>query len=166
MFDRLSPEDQVRWLEERFSEPNILTWARAYLEAGLSVVPIRPDAKYPAVTWKEFQERRATELELEQWFSDGADRRIGIVTGAISGVFVLDVDYRHGGHSSIEEELLAATAIAIVVSPGGRHYWFRYPTSRAIKSKNAWRPGVDRKAQGGITLIPPSPNYRWEKRYG
>lgn len=161
----LSPADQTaldRLLRE-LAEPNILTWARAYLEAGLSVVPVRASEKYPAVPWKEFQTRRPDPVELEDWFTGAGDRRIAVVTGPISRILVLDVDYRHGGSASIDESRLGVTAIAIVRSPGGRHYWFRYPPDKVVRSRNAWRPGVDKKADRAITLVPPSTGYVWER---
>ena len=59
--------------------------AKRYRDAGLSVIPIRPDgSKAPALaSWQEFQERLATDLELIKWFSRTVG--IGIVGGAISG---------------------------------------------------------------------------------
>jgi hypothetical protein len=167
--EELSAADQVAFerLLRGLAEPNILTWARAYTELGLSVVPVRADQKYPCVPWKAFQGRHATEDELVEWFADPGARRIGVVTGEISGIFVIDVDYRHGGRDSISEEVLADAAIAIVRSPGGRHYWFRNPPGKRIRSRNAWRPGVDKKADRAITLVPPSAGpagaYEWER---
>jgi hypothetical protein len=143
---------------------DILAAARAYLAAGLSVVPIWGDRKYPAVPWMPFQTRYATESELTTWFAEPGDRRIGVVTGEISKFFVLDVDYRHGGKDSVDEARLAETALGIVVSPGGRHYWYRYPAGKLIRSQNAWRPGVDKKADRAIALVPPSGGYTWERR--
>ncbi|MGE3841736.1 MAG: bifunctional DNA primase/polymerase, partial [Vicinamibacterales bacterium] len=64
---------------------------------GLSVIPIpRPgvspgaDGKVPAIAWKAFQTRRATEAELRRWFA--YDQNVAIVTGAISGLVVVDAD--------------------------------------------------------------------------
>lgn len=83
-----------------------LTAARAYLAAGLSVVPIRDDgSKAPAVAWAEFSTgavdkkgkrlidkngqpippRRPTDAELQQWFSNGKLWGVGVPGGKISG---------------------------------------------------------------------------------
>jgi hypothetical protein len=62
---------------------------------GLSVIPIpRPDdqhdGKTPAIPWRLYQVERATEGQVRQWFA--TDSNIAIVTGAVSGVVVVDVD--------------------------------------------------------------------------
>jgi putative DNA primase/helicase len=67
--------------------PTVLAIARAYVAAGLSVIPIKLDtSKAPAVgAWKPYQERRPTDAELVDWF--GRRRPLGIATvgGAVSG---------------------------------------------------------------------------------
>jgi len=71
-------------------------------QRGLSVIPVPPpragvppgqvgDGKTPAIPWKEFQSRPPTEDEIRQWFSGGS-MNIAIITGAISGIVVVDVD--------------------------------------------------------------------------
>jgi putative DNA primase/helicase len=71
---------------------NQLDIAREYIAAGISVVPIRLDgSKAAAVPWKEYQDRLATDEELQSWFSRKSG--IGIVCGAVSGgLEVLDFD--------------------------------------------------------------------------
>jgi len=64
---------------------NLLADARALVGAGISVIPLRPGTKVPAIKWKEFQERLATEGELAGWFGPGSTYGLGIVTGAVSG---------------------------------------------------------------------------------
>jgi len=65
---------------------------RQYLEAGLSVVPIRADASKAAATaWKQYTERRPTPEEVDQWA--GRHTGIAIIGGAVSGnVEVIDID--------------------------------------------------------------------------
>ena len=76
--------------------------ARRYLALGLSVIPIprpRPgvpagqpgDGKVPAIAWKEFQTRLPAADELTTWFG-GEPMNLAVVTGAVSGVVVVDVD--------------------------------------------------------------------------
>lgn len=78
-----------------------LDYALALWRRGLSVIPVplpvpgsekgRPgDGKVPAIAWKEYQKRQATEAEVRAWF--GTDQNIAVVTGALSNVVVVDAD--------------------------------------------------------------------------
>ena len=54
---------------------------------------VRKIDKKPAITsWREFQKRFPTDQELENWFSNPKVNAIGLITGKISGVVVLDWD--------------------------------------------------------------------------
>ena len=65
-----------------------------YLTQNFSVIPLRLDgSKAPAITWKPYQEQRATDAELDQWFSH-SESGIGVVAGKISSnLLVIDFDY-------------------------------------------------------------------------
>src|SRR3989442_15908273 len=68
--------------------------ALAALEAGLSVLPIRPDGtKQPALSgWKRYQQEMPTEALVEEWFRR-SQRGLALVTGHISGgLIALDFD--------------------------------------------------------------------------
>jgi hypothetical protein len=71
----------------------MLDYAKDYLQRGFSIIPLKPKDKRPAIpSWLEFQKRIPTEEELEQWFGNGSSNGIGIVTGNISGLTVVDLD--------------------------------------------------------------------------
>ena len=71
-----------------------------YAKQGFSVIPCRApyadkegkDVKIPQVEWKEYQDRRATEDEIKAWYEKFPDARLGIVTGKISNIMVVDAD--------------------------------------------------------------------------
>src|SRR5262245_8603428 len=68
--------------------------ALAYLRAGLSVIPIRPDgSKRPALSrWDQFQEQLPSEHGVRCWWKDGTSG-IAIIGGAVSGCLeCLDFD--------------------------------------------------------------------------
>ena len=71
--------------------------ALAYLRLGWSVIPLRYGEKVPTLAWQVFQHRRAEEDEIRSWFKRWGRINLGIVTGPISGLVVLDIDPRHGG---------------------------------------------------------------------
>lgn len=63
-------------------------WAR-----GLSVIPVEPRGKRPALpSWEPFQHRQPTDEELTKWFGNGKRYNVGIVCGAVSGVVAVDLD--------------------------------------------------------------------------
>src|SRR5690348_14903035 len=78
----------------RNGDPGVsaLADARPYLSRGLQVVPIKPRGKSPLLDWKIYQEQRVTEDEIRTWESQFPDANLGILTGRISGVLVLDAD--------------------------------------------------------------------------
>lgn len=114
-------------------------------------------------TWKAFQERQPTEAELHGWFIEQGARGLGLVTGAISGLVVVDVDV---------EGLPLLTALGWkphVHSPsGGAHLYVRHPgwyvQSNASKNKAAVPPGFDVRGDGGYIMLPPSRNQKGQYR--
>ena len=59
--------------------------AFAAYRAGLSPVPPRQDgSKAPLDSWKQYQVARATEEQINQWYSNGRTG-LGLVCGAVSG---------------------------------------------------------------------------------
>ena len=147
-----------------------LTAALAYLARRWSVVPIRPGDKRPLVAWAGFQRRPATEEQVRAWWQEWPDAGVGIVTGAISGLVVLDVDGDVGEATlrdlQEEHDALPPTAEAIT-GGGGRHLLFAHPGGKKIPNKARFAAGLDTRADGGYIVAPPSvhPNgkpYAWE----
>jgi hypothetical protein len=69
-----------------------LTAALQYEKLGFSVIPLKTGEKVPMIDWKEFQTRRATDAEIAAWWVKWPKSNIGIVTGTISGICVVDLD--------------------------------------------------------------------------
>ncbi len=142
-----------------------------YLARGWSVVPIEPGGKRPLVRWEELQARRASPAELQAWLARWPDANLGIVTGAVSGLLVLDVDPRHGGAESLAA--LEAEQGALPPTPeaetggGGRHLYFAHPGG-VVRNRVGLRPGIDLRGDGGLVVAPPSRHasgraYRWRE---
>src|SRR5258707_11605823 len=75
----------------------LLTIAEAYYHLGYSVIPLVGDAdparsKVPAIPWSGFQQHRATLDDHRQWFTQAGFEGLGILTGSISKLVVLDFD--------------------------------------------------------------------------
>ena len=117
-----------------------------YTGRGWSIIPIRTGDKRPLVRWEEFQYRRPDVDEVHAWFSRWPEAGIGIVTGAVSGLVVIDVDPRHGGDASLERlehqyDRLPST-VESHSGGGGRHLYFAHPGG-LVRNKVGLAPGVD-----------------------
>lgn len=131
-----------------------LEMARTYIAKGFSIIPLRLRDKRPAIgSWKEFQSRQPTDAELVQWFDDGTDRNLGIVTGEVSGIDVVDLD----GPSAIEfakGNKLPATPM--VKTSKGYHAYFLHRRGARNFQKRDDLPQIDLRADGGYVVAPPS----------
>ena len=150
--------------------PNpILEAALKYQKMGLSVIPCiltpckdRKTDKKPLVAWAEFQTRKATRDEIESWFIKWPDASIGIVTGAISGLVVIDVDDLQVGTAALEPLLPDTLPIPTAMTPrGGQHLYFKNPSQQLTNDVKQIVQGCDLRAEGGFVVVPPSPGYEW-----
>jgi hypothetical protein len=143
----------------RDARPDCQGAALDYVARGWSVIPIEPRGKRPLVAWLEFQDRRATAAEIAGWFGRWPDANVGIVTGALSGLVVLDVDARHGGAQSLAALETAhgplPLTLAVATGGGGRHLYFSHPGG-VVHNKVGLAPGIDLRADGGCVVAPPS----------
>jgi len=143
--------------------------ALAYAARGWSVIAMQSCGKRPLVVWREYQQRIAGQDEIARWFRRWPDANVGIVTGRISGIVVVDVDARHGGPDSVaaaeaRHGPLPAT-VEVATGGGGRHLYYVHP-GLAMANRVAMLPGVDLRGDGGCIVAPPSvhPNgrrYAW-----
>lgn len=74
----------------------LLKDALRYQSQGCSVIPCKPGGKEPLVPWKKNKKKRASKKQIEDWWNEFPDANIGIVTGKVSGIFVVDVDGSRG----------------------------------------------------------------------
>src|SRR6266498_4495111 len=63
--------------------------ARRYAGMGWSIIPVIPGKKPAIFTWREYQGRRADREEIWDWFAEN-NYGIAVITGAISGIVVVD----------------------------------------------------------------------------
>ena len=121
-----------------------------YRQRGWAPIPIKRGTKQTAlVRLAPYLERPATVEELSAWSWSG----VGIVTGRLSGVLVLDVD---GPEGEAELRRHGHPATPMVRTPsGGLHLYFRHPEQH-VRTGIRVAPGLDVKAAGGYVVAPPS----------
>lgn len=130
--------------------------ALEYLDLGFSVIPIRPGPeKKPYVAWTQFQKRRPTEEEVINWWKTWPQANVAIITGSISGIFVVDGDGEIGSRW-ITENLPKTSVYAKTGRAAGCHCFYRYPAGAKIPCKVGWKPKVDIRGEGGYVVAAPS----------
>src|SRR5918994_7868735 len=134
--------------------------AADYDRSGWCPIPIKKRSKQTALgQLAPYLNRGATKEELAAWAWPG----VGIVTGGVSGVLVLDVDGPEG-----EEELQKyghPVTPMVRTANGGLHLYFKHPEQH-VRTGIRVAPGLDVKASGGYVVAPPTlgPNgkrYEW-----
>lgn len=129
------------------------TMALGYLDAGLSVVPLKPGTKVPAAKWEEFQYRKAERAEVGDWAVRFPGFNLGMVTGRISGVTVVDVDGPNGAATArglphrLPETLTQKT-------PKGWHMVYQLAPNVANSVDRDH--GIDIRGEGGYIVVAPS----------
>lgn len=101
------------------------------------------------------------------WWRRWSDANVGIATGQVADLAVLDVDGEAGRDSLARIEAahgpLPGTLTAI--TSRGCHLFYRWPTGLTIGS-GTYGPGIDHRGEGGYIIAPPSRHpsghiYRW-----
>jgi len=121
---------------------------------GISCLPLCVGHKTPSITsWKEYQLRRPTAMEVMGW----PDGNIGIVTGSISGLIVVDCESVQDATWFWDQRGQTPT---IVETPRGIHFYFRHPgeyvgNAQRVKDESG-QPRYDIRGDGGYVVAPPS----------
>lgn len=145
----------------------ITKWALYYYSLGWSVFPAKVIwsseknngaggwEKKPLVKWVEYQNERANENQIIQWFENGFEEcHIGGATGKISGFAVLDFD--KGSNPSEFPETVESKTVS-----GGRHRFYQYP-GEYVTGTVRIIPDVDVRGDGNFVVLPSGDDkYEW-----
>jgi hypothetical protein len=114
------------------------------------------DGKVPALAWREYQTRLPTQKEIYEWFGAAA-MNLAVITGAISGVVVIDAD---------EPEALRWLVRRLPYTPWqtktarGFHLYYRHPgvrvPNRARLETREGKLKIDVRGDGGYVIAPGS----------
>jgi hypothetical protein len=131
--------------------------AVALAQKGMAVFPCRPQDKRPATA--NGLKDATTDLDIiRQWWRQEPQFNLAIATGAVSGIFVVDID---GLDAEVELRRLEAEyggflSTVEVLTARGRHVYFRSPEILVRSSASKIAPGIDVRGDGGYVLAPPS----------
>ena len=117
------------------------------LARGWALTPLKPGTKLPLLNgWTKLP--RATDAEVYAWLDAG--HNLGVRTGPISGIVVVDVDPRNGGDAGplhLPETLTSATP------SGGTHHYLVAPDPCPRNSAGKLGKGVDVRGDGGQVVL-------------
>lgn len=139
-----------------------------YLRRGFSVIPLWivppielniPEEQYgkrPVGKWKQYQTEHATDSDIQDWFW-AANHNIGIVTGQLSGLVVLDIDSEDAYEMALEKCLPDTPTVK---TGRGYHMYFKYKEGVRNFQKRDDLPGIDLRGEGGFAVAPGSIHYQ------
>ena len=140
------------------------------IDRGWTIIPLSISGKIPLNDWKKYQTTPTTQEEVEEWFLEGAPTSSGrrvevfnlaLVTGAISGLIVLDCDNEDAVAYAKKHNLVSPIAVK---TTRGYHYYWKHPLhGKKFANKvggvaRDWVDikGLDLRGDGGYVVMPPS----------
>lgn len=108
---------------------------------------------------------------IDAWWKKWPYANVGLVTGALSGIVVVDIDPRHGGNDALDDLFVKHGSFPetaeVMTGGGGRHFYFKHPGFHLGNSVAKLGAGIDVRGDGGYVLAPPSNHmsggkYEWE----
>jgi len=140
-----------------------------YASIGWAVFPLAPGQKTPR-TSHGCKDATYSPEQIKIWWSQWHDANVGLACGAISGVYVVDIDVRENcnGFESFREFPGVPVTVRQDTPSGGAHLFFT--AAIAPPNANKFRPGIDIRGDGYYVVLPPSthPNggtYSWTPGY-
>lgn len=118
------------------------------LSKHFSIIPVR--GKIPIGKWKQYQKTPADEAQIRKWF-DGKDINIGIVTGKVSNLSIVDIDDK----TLYNQAIIDYGDTPIQVQTGkGYHLYYQY--AEGVKNRANVKKGIDVRSEGGYVVAPGS----------
>ena len=145
----------------------LLEAANRYLNHGLAVIPLWPDArKNPHLSsFEEFFSRLPSPIEWRRWAMKWPTANIGLITGYWQNYVCLDFDdeltydvwSQKWGHKLLDDTSYLSPQTWQVKTRRGHHVWFQ-TCQEPGKSRIFVKDGLEvlLRAKGGYCIVPPS----------
>lgn len=125
-------------------------------DLGFSVIPVRPMDKKPnLIKWDAYKDRKPTEDEIRSWWAKWPTANVGIVTGKVSGISVIDIDTQEAEEALFQIIPETITTPTETTPRGGKHLFFAYDQRIPSVASKVFK-GVDTKSDGGMVVVAPS----------
>lgn len=135
------------------ADARIMDFVSVLSGLGFSLIPLKSQDKAPWLyTWKKWQTEIASDGQLAAWFDGASNRNVGVVTGAVSKIVVVDADSEMS--VAWAEGSLPATPWKVQTARGW-HYYYRHPQSNQPNLGEALG-GLHFRGDGGYVVGPGS----------
>jgi Bifunctional DNA primase/polymerase, N-terminal/Primase C terminal 1 (PriCT-1) len=131
--------------------------ACGYAKRRLHVFPCRVKDKRPATA--NGVKDATTDLEvIERWWRQEPEFNIAIATGAVSRIFVIDIDGldAEAELTKLEAQYGPLPPTVESITARGRHLFFQSSEHQVRNSAGKLAPAIDVRGDGGYVLVPPS----------
>jgi putative DNA primase/helicase len=143
-------------------DENLIDAALAYVALGWNVLPLIPGTKRP-LTENGFKDATTNPDQILRWWTDTPDANIGVATGKVSGISVVDVDIKPWQGKQGDEILTSLTdkhdplplTLMQDTWSGGKHILFAYREG-APNSAGCYGKWLDGRNDGGYIVVAPS----------
>lgn len=154
-------------------EPNTLSLvdaAKFYANKGMKVFPLQPNSKVPLKNWSWKKACTSDPELIEAWWAQHPTANIGMVTGGVNNVMVMDVDMKKGQNGVASYEALAQETYEGLVQDtptGGKHLIFKYMKGLKNFTHQGDFSGLDMRTDNGYIVVAPSTvpegRYQWSQ---
>lgn len=121
--------------------------AEDFQQRGFSLMPVKRKSKQPVLAWKQFQIEPPSHETVAKWIK--RNWSLGIVTGAVSGIVVVDLDTDDAVNWAAYE--LPRTPL-MVMTPRGEHWYYKHPGVMVPNTTGF----IDIRGDGGYVVAPGS----------
>ena len=132
--------------------------ALAYAGRGWHVLPVKARDKIPGSPHGK-DDATTDPARIRAWFFKTPATNVGIATGKVSGIVVLDVDAVKSGLETLarleSEHGRLPNTLTAITGGGGRHFFFAHP-GRKVGNRAGIAPGLDVRGDGGYVVAAPS----------
>ena len=125
-----------------------------YIKNGYSLIPVDQE-KRACIYWKKYQYKRATVNDILKWHIQFDTLNIGIVTGQISRLAVIDVDDL-SLLPELKERLPEINETTRVRTNRGYHYYFQLNGEQVKSTSRLFGKRLELKSNGNYIVAPPS----------
>ncbi len=129
--------------------------------------PLGVRSKFPAISkelgGRGFYDATTDEVQIRKWWTENPNFNIGIRTGKISNLFVLDVDedpaegkYGYRSLAKSRKKWDTVETLLVKTGGGGEHWFFTFPENSGLTQGVEFDSGLDFRNETGYIVAPGS----------